>query len=446
MSKKFITPAIILILLAGFLWTRRDTYLLSHLRGDQRFYVGAAMQLERDGIRGYTLRGLDIERSDPFFVYFAPAPTGGKGLILRHLSEVEHTDYYDVPLLTTPPLMSYLVMVFHEIIAPSGPYVVAEKDWESGSSLYTARQYASRQLYAVLAPLVASWLLVAAVFVLGRKLYGRGVATWAASLMVLCPTDILTAQRIWADDLTALLVVLTVALFVDAREKSRVITAILAGLCAGLAATAKPSGGFIVFAIGLFHLWSTRNCVRRDRWREIVLDRQLLAFVVAGFLAAAPWYILIAKTYGAPWYRGDVALLNTQAPWFDFIRQRSPFLYLVNIPVQTPLFCLAGYVVVDLVRRVPGGRYQALLLLWPLVYLGLLWGTKEERYLLPAIPALAILAGLYMERIRIWIDHRGRNGWGAALILLALIVSAIWSVPMARNAVLSEGSLVNFPL
>lgn len=437
---------IILILLCCFLWTRRDTYLTPHVRGDQRFYVSAAMQLERDGIRGYTLRGIDIKKSDPFFVRFAPAAPGDKGFILRQLSESEKVDYYDMPILTTPPLMSYLIMFSHRILGPGEDYYVADMRWESGNAVYTGPQYARKQLYAVLVPLTASLLLVVLVYLLGRTLFGRGVATWAASLMIMCPTDILTAQRVWADDLTALLVVLAVFLFVHARGSGHTFLAALAGISAGLAATAKPSGGFIVFVICLYHLWMTRDRFSGGRSRESLGDRHVISFIVAGFLAALPWYWLVTDTYGAPWYRGNLALLDVNSPWFDSIRQRSPFLYLVNIPAQTPILALAYYVVVDLVRRVPGSRYRALLVLWPLVYLCLLWGTKEERYLLPAIPAVAILSGFYLQRIRAWIDRKTRHRVGTILVVLALILGALWSVPIARDIVLKDGSLIMFPL
>jgi len=428
------------------LYIRKDVYLTPHVRGDQRFYIATAMKLANDGIRGYTLRGTDLRVQDDFFAYLDAAREGDKGNVLRYLSEHEGVRYYDMPLLTTPPLLSYALVFSHGVFSPGEKYAVPHRKWIPGNGLYSPSQYARKQLYAIIVPLLSSLLLVLLVFLLGRSMFGREAATWAAFLVVICPTDILTSQKIWADDLTALFVALSVLLFIQAKKHDRLLLAALAGVSAGLAATAKPTGGFIVFAIGLYHLWLSRHDIRHGRFKAVVLDKTIIAFFAAGFLASLPWYGLVTATYGKPWYRGSLALLNENAPWFRMLHERSRFIYLVNIPAQTPLLFLAYYVLLDLVRRVTSKDYRVLLFLWLFIYLYLVWGYKEERYLLPAIPAAALLAGLYLQRIRAWSDSRFGLHVGKILVILALVLCTIWSVPLARNVVLSDRALIKFPL
>ena len=440
------TLLIALGLLTVSLYIRKDVFLTPHLRGDQRFYIATAMKLANDGIRGYTVRGTDIRMQDDFFAYLDTAHEGGKGNVLQYLSEREGVRYYDMPLLTTPPLLSYALVFSHGVFNPGEKYAVPYRKWTPGNGCYTAAQYTRKQLYAIIVPLLSSLLLVLLVFVLGRSLFGLEAATWAAFLVAICPTDILTSQKIWADDLTALFVALSVLLFIQARKRGRLLLAALAGVCAGLAATAKPTGGLIVIVIGLYHLWLTRHDIRHGRFKAVVFDKTIIAFLAASFLASLPWYGLVTVTYGKPWYRGSLALIDETAPWFRMLQERSRYIYLVNIPAQTPVLLLAYYVLLDLARRLTGKDYRVLLFLWLIVYLYVVWGYKEERYLLPAIPAAALLSGLYLQRIRVWCDHRVGFHAGKILVILALVLCSIWSVPLARNVVLNNRALIEFPL
>jgi hypothetical protein len=115
-------------------------------------------------------------------------------------------------------------------------------------------------------------------------------------------------------------------------------------------------------------------------------------------------------------------------------------------------------VMIDLFRRPArlsqkgdhDGRAQRgkllLLFLWLAVFLYLNWGYKEERYLLPAIPAMALLSGWYTHRIRAMLDGRFGRHLGTVVVLLAIILCAIWSIPMAREVIASDGALIRFPL
>ena len=442
---RLIPLLIALGLLATSLYIRKDVFLTPHLRGDQRLYIATAMKLANDGIRGYTLRGTDLQIEDDFFAYLATARQGDKGNVLRYLSEHEGVQYYDLPLLTTPPLLSYALVFSHGVFNPGERYSVPHRKWTPDNGLYTAKQYARKQLYAIIVPLLSSLLLVLVVFVLGRSMFGLEAATWAAFLLAICPTDILASQKIWADDLTALFVALSVLLFSQAKKHDRLLLAILAGICAGLAATAKPTGGIIVFGVGFYHLWLARHDIRHGRFRAVVLDKIIVAFFAAGLLALIPWYGLVTATYGKPWYRGSLALIADSA-WFRMLQERSRYIYLVNIPAQTPVLLLAYYVLLDLARRVTDKDYRVLLFLWLFVYLYFMWGYKEERYLLPAIPAAALLSGLYLQRIRAWCDRRLGFQAGKILVILALVLCAVWSVPLAKNAVLNNRALIKFPL
>ncbi|MGB2598901.1 MAG: glycosyltransferase family 39 protein, partial [Candidatus Omnitrophota bacterium] len=353
--------------------------------------------------------------------------------------------YYDMPILTTPPLLSCALMISHNILEPGKKYMIPVNKWKPGNKTYTASQYTKKQFYAVVVPLLFSCLLILFVFLLGKNLFGFEAATWAAFLMVICPTDILTSQKVWADGMTAFFVVLTVFLFVQARKRDSKILSALSGISAGLGATAKPSGGFIVFAIVLYYIWISRENILNRRWKKFFFDKHLILFLLFGFLAVLPWYGLITKTYGKPWYRREAGLIEKDAPWFKLIHARSKYIYLVNIPAQTPILFLTYFIIIDLVRRFKEKDRQALLFFWMAVYLRLLWGAKEQRYMLPAIPAAAIISGYYLHRIRAWLDNKTKLHVGKVLVVVILVLCALWSIPFGRSVVLRDGALIRFP-
>ena len=443
--KKYVTCLTLLILVAASLFIRRDVYLMPHLRGDQRFYIGTAMKLEKEGINGYTLRGVDIKISDYYYAFFDFAAPGNKGSILHNLSEYEGVHYYDMPILTTPPLFSYALMYSHKIFSPKERYFIPNRKWETGNDLYTSRQYAKKQFYAVVVPLFFSSLLIMLVFLTGKHLFGYEAAVWASFLMVICPTDILTSQKVWADDMTAFFVALTLFLFLKAKKHNNVILSALAGVSSGLGAITKATGGFIVFVIVLYHLWTNKEEILKGRIVSVIFDKHILAFLLAGLLTIVPWYGLIAKTYGKPWHIREAGLIDKDAPWFKLIHSRPWFLYLVNIPMQTPVLFIGYFIVIDLFNRIKGKSNQLLLFLWYGVYLFLLKDSKEERYMLAAIPALAIATGLYLHKIRLWIDAKAKMRLGFIVISAVVLACAMWSVPLAWNVVLTDDALVRFP-
>ncbi|MGB3241243.1 MAG: hypothetical protein WBB66_00095, partial [Candidatus Omnitrophota bacterium] len=69
----------------------------------------------------------------------------------------------------------------------------------------------------------------------------------------------------------------------------------------------------------------------------------------------------------------------------------------------------------------------------------------EQRYMLPAIPAAAIISGYYLHRIRAWLDNKTKLHVGKVLVVVILVLCALWSIPFGRSVVLRDGALIRFP-
>ncbi|MFC1480542.1 glycosyltransferase family 39 protein, partial [Candidatus Omnitrophota bacterium] len=312
---------------------------------------------------------------------------------------------------------------------------------------------AGKQFYSIIVPLFFSLLLIVLVYFLAMKLYNNSsVALIAMFLMAISPVDILTSQKVWADDMTACLTVLAVLLYFLAVEKKMPLAAFAGGIACGISAITKQNGAFIAFAIILWHfLINSDRLFRKDTFLKVVFDKNLISFGLGAFLAAGYWFWKVFSVYGSPIYTpsqpdiGRVALTN----WFDVVGSRPWYVYLVGTPYQNPLFILAYISPLWLWLDKKRAKNTLLLLIWMLVFLVIfhtyLTGGKEHRYLLPSYPAFAILGAYCANRISISIDRRVGLMAGGILLTLGLIASALWSIPMAFEVLFHNGALIMKP-
>ena len=80
-----------------------------------------------------------------------------------------------------------------------------------------------------------------------------------------------------------------------------------------------------------------------------------------------------------------------------------------------------------------------------LIFATVLSMHKEHRYMLPAYPAYAALAAFVADRLRIALDRRPGFFLGTVLLLVALALSAAWSVPMGLADVFHNVAVIERP-
>ncbi|MFH1046027.1 MAG: phospholipid carrier-dependent glycosyltransferase [Candidatus Omnitrophota bacterium] len=423
---------LVILIFAGLI--RGYTFTLPHDNGDQLFYLGLAMKLDQFGFNGYTLRNIDLQGNN-YLLQFLPGEVENGGL-LQFLAK-NGVSYYDEPLFHRSYGFPYVLMLAHRLLAHGEPYttlITSVKDAAGRvSSLYSDKMW-PLQFYAAVVPFTFSLLFIVATFFLARSFFSFKIALVSCFLIAISPIDILSAQKVWADSMVSFFVTMTVFLFFMARDKSNLVLAFLAGIACGIGVVAKQTGGFIVIALLLFHLWQNRTALLKpDKIGKILLDKYLLIFALGLFLVSCHWFYAVAKVYGNPLYSPTQSGIEKEVGWFMMLAQRPRLIYLVSIPYLVPVFAL-------LYLAIAGGFFirgfldekKIFLIIWYAVYLVLLIAMqgKENRYMLPAYPAIAMLSAAVLERIENFIAARSKASYGTFFIILVLVSCALWSVPI----------------
>jgi 4-amino-4-deoxy-L-arabinose transferase-like glycosyltransferase len=240
---------------------------------------------------------------------------------------------------------------------------------------------------------------VAAAWWLGRVAYGRAAAITGAVGVAVATTHVAYSRMAVTDVLLTLGVTATLALLVSGRLE-------WAGVAAGLAASAKYPGAILVVPIVVAGFGA---------WRRVGVS---LGLAAAAFFVTSPFVVIHA---GTAW--GDFQRVQqlAQDGWLGFENDPpTPFAFGLRLwetigPVA--LVAVAG-VVVALRRR---ERSDLVLLSFAAAYaLSLLPSAAHfDRYVLPLVPVLAVLAG-------------SRNALAVAA-LAAAVVPLWWSVADARS-------------
>jgi hypothetical protein len=299
---------------------------------------------------------------------------------------------------------------------------------------------------------LVSGLLIALVYLWSRKIWGRPAGLLVSAFFALNPfylalSRVLGHDALMAGFMGASLIALLAALFdhdhpARARNAADRRLLVVSGALGGLAFLSKyPSlflGVFVALTLLIVHF--VRRSAAGQSWQRTIIQwlvDVLLWSLVAGLTGLLLWPVLWVDL------RGTLLAIFTDAfrasgsphPKGSFYLGRpvpdpgAGFYPLVTLFRTTPLVWLGEILaIVSLFgtrHRKETHRYQTILiLLFYTLLFGLLvtlGGKKQDRYILPAFPALAALAGLGWT----WFIEKTRMGWSRLRSVWSLVVSAL---------------------
>jgi len=293
-------------------------------------------------------------------------------------------------------------------------------------------------------------------FVLGQRLFASSQAGFYAAISLLTASGIFGFTRILLPDVI-LCLWLTLAMYFFwkslSEEHPSLMTALGFDICCALGVLTKGLvGALFPLAIILIYLFITRNLRHLLRWHPIIGTATFL-------VVAAPWHILaalrnpsIGHPTGAMPSQGNVHGFL----WFYFMNEhvrryidrRIPhdydsvplLLFWILLFAFIAPWCIFSAKALARLRWAPifrrddleaNQRVLLLLTIWAaVVMLFFTFSARQEYYVLPALPPLALLAGYWLAEDEIAPSSAGkRTAWVLfAFGVVAAIASAVFAI------------------
>lgn len=274
---------------------------------------------------------------------------------------------------------------------------------------------------------------IAVLYVLATELYGVTAGLLAGLFLTVNLLHIRDSHYITTDvPLTFLITVALLFVFRYSRE-GRGRDALWAGLFAGLAASMKYPGGLVLLPLLLAHGFRPRAAGGGRAWLPSAGLVAAGGAAVVGFLIGTPYAVLTPVAF----VRGVLSELR-EVHTVQFGNEADMTAYLFHLlhsfpeGMGLPLFLLAlAGVALALLRH---GRRELILLAFPLPYFLVIgsWSSRFERYTLPLLPFLALLAALCLVALAGWARDRGvrllgrsaasvRPGLGVTVVAVLLV-------------------------
>jgi len=346
LNPQLVLTAILLFSLA----LRFLSLLVSHTENDEQIYLALAAKVSNH-FSDYTLQGTEI---------------------LKRLPQ----GTYNQPIFLRPPLFVYLLSMCDSFRAQ------------------------------LLIPLLAGLGVIWTTFFLGKRLaLPQSTSLLACIVLACCPILLFTSVHIWADILLALLVCLTLLLFLLAIERNAKSLFASAGVAFGLAILSKETAVLMLPAL----LYAT--------FKEGAFTRgltRLLYFGVPAVMVCSPWFYHFHQVTGVFFKGAEITEENLRIPFINMMVNRPWYFYFWHIVVLSPIYVFAYFEIVERLKK----RESLTEVVWaisylvPLTLVGLLGQGYQTRYILPAIPGLALLAASAV--------HRRRATWVAATAVVLL--------------------------
>lgn len=274
---------------------------------------------------------------------------------------------------------------------------------------------------------------VGLVYRLGVRVSGPPAGLAAAFFLAVDLQHVVDSHFATADVPMAAGVLAAMLATVRYLERGRPVDALLAGGLGGLAASVKYNGALVGAAFLAAHAFRLRAAA--DPRRAFLGDAAGPAWLlgaVLGFLTGTPYALLAPGEFWGGVF-GEVGAIQTVQFGNEGDLPAVLFHLLHTLPqaLGVPLLAAAaGGMALTLRRRRPA---DILLLAVTLPYLAIIgtWASRFERYAVPLLPFLGLLAALALEAL-----VRGRRGGGLLFAAAAVLAAAPVTVRAGYYAVL----------
>jgi hypothetical protein len=455
-----IVHVLLLILVTAIF--RLPIFLLSHNNNDELIHLSLAKKIENYGIKVfekkeynlfYIERGLD---SDNQLIVIFDGERKMGSLLEGFLGEREELSHH-------PPALPFFIAISHIIFSKSAVYLAS-----ISNNLYFILRNVPVQFYACVVQFLVSLLLVLSTYFLGGLFFSHRIGLISAIFLSLTPIELLTANKIWADDMTAFFSVLAVILHLYGLKSDKSLFSLFAGVSCGIAILAKMSAVYIVFSVLLFHLRENNNKdANLKNIQDFFFDKKILYFLSGVFIMTAWWFNLYYSNFNISTAKSFFTVNEKWEPakswnvYFSVVSNRPWYSYFILIPFQFPLYSLSYiFILVFWLRKKfhyftnkigKEGRYLQFLIIWIItvfIFLALKPG-KELRYMLIAYPAIAVISAYCLDLLYEFLRNKnlGLSLNSLKFIFISVVViSMVYSLKIALPRIIFRADIIPIPL
>jgi 4-amino-4-deoxy-L-arabinose transferase-like glycosyltransferase len=257
------------------------------------------------------------------------------------------------------------------------------------------------------------------VYRLGDLLYGQKTGVLAAIILALMPYHIIVSRQVLLDGPLVLCSTITLYMLARFAMTERSVWLYSTGFGMGLTFLAKETGIILMAAIYAFLALSREIRVR-------IVDLVIATFCVVLMMVPFPASLLLA---------GGTRSGKQYLVWQLFRRPNHTWdFYPATVPLAMGILVIAAALLGLWMLRSQSTWRERLLICWILVPVAFfqLWPTKGFQYLLPAAPAVAILAGralAYWPMMKEIHFLRYRISEASMRVLLSVIVCLSLVIP-----------------
>lgn len=237
-----------------------------------------------------------------------------------------------------------------------------------------------------------STLSILLVYILGKRLLSSSTALYSAVLFSLLPIHIIYSSKTLTDAFVIFFVILTFISFWQGYEKDNKRHKILFGFFLALSLLARYTTLWLI-PVFLFYF------IIKDKSLKIFKDRYLWYAVAIFFLTLVPWFIYGIKYYANP-FGSFIHGFNASSYWGGV---QSWSFFITN---SWQIFSIVGIlfsfsILYILFKRDFLKKEIYLLLLWIFIFffIVVLMPHKEDRFILPIVPAICLISGYFINTL-----------------------------------------------
>ena len=336
-----------------------------------------------------------------------------------------------------PSLLFYLIgtvtWAIGHVYHPHGALLLAPTTFVTGATPY----FLIGRTVVAACGVASVWL----VYRLGREAFSRPVGLLAALFLAVEPLHVRYSHVAVTDVPATMFGLLALWLFVRAARRRDARTLLFGALAAGLATGTKYNLGMLVLpgAIACAYVYAPELRERADRVGAFLtrLLRRVALPMGLAFLVSTPFALLDPLHFLADFYKQNHIVANG---WLGFENVHNGYWYNLSVNLLGslgPVLLVLGLIGLALACH---RRRRADLIIAPYVIVYYLyvssWHELMDRYLLPIVPLLVVLAMRACAELAAVPGVRRRAlafGVAAALLLGAIVVPAQGSLSYSRS-------------